>query len=98
MRNGHGTGHGGVIAALHDIAQWWCVYCLHGKKTLTAKLTVEYIQVVPLEKEVEIWTRVTKLSKNFAFTDSEIRDRLTHRILSKSSCVMIVVPEDRPKL
>lgn len=36
MRNGHGTGHGGVIAALHDISQWYGVYTLTGKECFTA--------------------------------------------------------------
>ncbi len=98
MRNGHGTGHGGIIATLHDSSQWYSILALTGKECMTAKLTVEFIQVVPLEQEVEIHVRVVRASKNFAFTDGEIRDAKTKKILSKGSCVFLVIPEGSPKL
>ena len=88
MRNGYNIGHGGALASLLDDATWAAVYSFTGKYPFSVKLVMEYMNQVPIEKDLTLELRVNKLSKNVVFVDAMVYDGETGMLLCKASNIL----------
>ena len=71
FQGGPGLVHGGILsAALDDLMGYACV--VHDRSCVTAKLEINYIQPVPVEKEFLLEAWVTKIEDKKLYLESSI--------------------------
>ena len=90
LRNFQGTMHGGCIFAAIDTMVITSIFGFDQRPLNVIKQDVEYINAVPLEKDLLVKVLIRKISKNFAFAETMIiNDSYNpHRILCRGSTVL----------
>ena len=66
--------HGGILAGLLDESMGWAA-TVFGKEHLfyvTGELTIKYLAPVPVEKEIEIYSRLLKDAGRIAYSEGEL--------------------------
>jgi acyl-coenzyme A thioesterase 13 len=62
------TVHGGALASLIDISTTISMVRMTPLRTISINLNTEFLRVIKVEEEVEVYTEVTKIGKNVVFS------------------------------
>lgn len=76
--NGYkGVAHGGVVAALLDESMGWAATVFGREHTMyvTGELTVKYMSPVPVDRDLEIESRLVRDAGRIAYAEGELRSR-----------------------
>ena len=83
MVNDLGFAHNGAIASFMDVLTLIALFAFDQRMTTSAKLTVEYMNPVPVNQPLIAKSTVRKIDNKIAFVECDIIDPETNEIHSK---------------
>jgi acyl-coenzyme A thioesterase PaaI-like protein len=88
--------HGGIVATILDEVMAWSLVD-HDNWGLTARMTVDFKRVVPLERSVHAEGWVTEVRRRLITTAGRIVDQATGELLATADATYVAAPEDRKR-